>query len=225
MNRWAVVTTMIWLSPQIFVNENGYRKDMKNMKRNLCAHFVARNFLQNFALNGILLITVCCLFVLSQNSDQKIFLMILWKCPLISGPDGSLIHKCDCCPNYFRTTEERDAHTTTEHNDTVICDICEKPFRSSKSLQWHNYICHRERVPTQRKKVAEFKCKYCGRKYYMKKGLDIHIAEHGKCERPVVRIRYSIEMLWTSLNVSFDIRSRWQPRVPMRILLSDLFQN
>lgn len=51
---------------------------------------------------------------------------------------------------------------------------------SMSSGDENNYFSHREDDPATRKKGTEFECKLCGRIYYTQKGLDKHIARHGK---------------------------------------------
>lgn len=97
-----------------------------------------------------------------------------------AGPNLDRLEKCGCCAMFFRTTDERDAHMYAEHSDSINCDRCNKTFRSAKSLEKHNYIMHKEHVPLKPKKVPELKCHICGKRYFIQKGLDMHIAEHGK---------------------------------------------
>lgn len=177
VTQWAVMTRSI-VYPIMFVNldESRRNQDVDRLKKDLCANTVARDISQKFAWKDILLIMVYEELVYSNN--DKIFHL---KISIQTGADGSLLHKCECCPIYFKTAEERDVHTAAEHNETFVCEFCEKSFRSLKSLQWHNYLSHKDRVEKINiAKVAEFKCKYCDKKYLEKKGLDIHTAEHGK---------------------------------------------
>lgn len=67
------------------------------------------------------------------------------------GPDGSLVHKCQCCHKYFASTEERDTHMLDAHKDKLSCTICDKTFHSVKATQSH-YSYHHGR----RDKSGEF---------------------------------------------------------------------
>lgn len=73
------------------------------------------------------------------------------------GPDGRLIHKCDCCPIYFESTALRDAHHMTEHKERMTCKICNKIFRRYDTLGEHVRIQHKRSGPK-----IKFVCVKCG---------------------------------------------------------------
>lgn len=70
-----------------------------------------------------------------------------------------------------------------EHKEKITCEICEKSFRSIRGLHIHDHTYHADKVKKRRRNLSaekNFKCKYCRMKYSTQKGLDVHIAEHGK---------------------------------------------
>lgn len=69
-----------------------------------------------------------------------------------------------------------------EHTEKIVCEMCKKTFRSIGGLQFHNRTYHKGKETHRRRLNAEknFKCIYCRMRYFTKKGLDLHIAEHGK---------------------------------------------
>lgn len=69
------------------------------------------------------------------------------------GPDGSLVHRCDCCLKYFGSDEERNAHRDTEHKEKLSCRICNRTFGNLRCLAAHNRAHH---------KGKEVTCQKCG---------------------------------------------------------------
>lgn len=59
------------------------------------------------------------------------------------GPDGSRVHRCDCCPIYFQTAAERIAHTKTPHKDRLTCEFCNRSFINARALNGHRRVYHK----------------------------------------------------------------------------------
>lgn len=123
-----------------------------------------------------------------------------------SGPDGSLLHKCDCCPIHFKTAVDRTTHMAAAHKEKLTCKICDRSFRSRKALNGHIGARHKgpkkgtysqrsedesdhhgiigndhaSGVISRDRREKKFECKYCGKKYICPTGFDKHIVEHGK---------------------------------------------
>lgn len=60
-----------------------------------------------------------------------------WFCIKCSGPDGSLVHACDCCNTYFASAGERDAHHADVHKEKLTCNVCDKYFPKYETLVGH----------------------------------------------------------------------------------------
>lgn len=63
-----------------------------------------------------------------------------------------MVHKCDVCPIYFKTTAERAEHKLERHKVRLTCKICDKYFRTVKTLDSHNAAHHSGR--DKRKKLS-----------------------------------------------------------------------
>lgn len=68
------------------------------------------------------------------------------------GPDFDMVHKCDVCPIYFKTTAERADHKLVTHKVRLTCKICDKYFRTVKTLDSHKAAHHSGR--DRRKKLS-----------------------------------------------------------------------
>lgn len=117
------------------------------------------------------------------------------------------MHKCDVCPIYFQTTDERAEHKLKVHEEKMTCKICDKYFRTIKALEAHKVAYHWGRpkwelktaddaktaeendcestiVSKKCKKVQKhgkkFVCPHCSKPYSSKVGLKNHIPVHGR---------------------------------------------
>lgn len=79
------------------------------------------------------------------------------------GPNGGLTHKCSCCAIYFQTTEERDSHQFSAHEDRLICKIesCKKRFDNPEKLVSHTKYAHTNKKMSIKKYI--FVCQLCGK--------------------------------------------------------------
>lgn len=97
------------------------------------------------------------------NWESISFYTLVWFCvkhkQTTLGSDGSLVHKCECCPIYFKTKQERNEHTKTMHKHRVTCTICNKVYKNIDSLYSHRQLSHEKRE----KKVNNYFCAKCGK--------------------------------------------------------------
>lgn len=77
------------------------------------------------------------------------------------GPDGSLLIRCACCPQYFPDTNSCLQHQSTEHKDKLACKPCAKLFKRPELLMLHIKKEH-NREPIVKKKY-EYVCSLCGK--------------------------------------------------------------
>lgn len=55
-----------------------------------------------------------------------------------AGPDGKLVHKCDCCrKKYFATAEEKEQHKKDVHLDELTCPHCKEECSNRNMLRMH----------------------------------------------------------------------------------------
>lgn len=78
------------------------------------------------------------------------------KISIATGPDGSLRYRCECCPIYFQTSDDRNWHLETVHQEKIICTVCDKTFRKMVSLKSH-YKAHHK----WQEKIQQFVCMKC----------------------------------------------------------------
>ncbi|KXJ81347.1 hypothetical protein RP20_CCG020320 [Aedes albopictus] len=69
----------------------------------------------------------------------------------LHGPDGRLIHKCQCCAIHFETEEEVLYHGRMEHPERLLCYECDIVFREHEKLTeeevlYHGRMEHPERL-------------------------------------------------------------------------------
>lgn len=76
-----------------------------------------------------------------------------------TGPDGNLVHKCDCCFIYFESEQERNEHREAEHKEKLTCFSCVRTFGNLRCLQAHNRTHHKG----EKKEVTCHKCGECAR--------------------------------------------------------------
>ena len=79
------------------------------------------------------------------------------------GTKGDLLHKCTCCPLYFLTVIEMEAHQYSEHEDRLVCKVedCNKRFDSPEKLLSHSKYAHMNRKASLKK--YNFVCQLCGK--------------------------------------------------------------
>lgn len=79
------------------------------------------------------------------------------------GPNGELTHKCSCCAIYFQTSEERDSHQFSTHEDRLICKIesCKKRYDNPEKLVSHTKYAHTDKKMSIKKYI--FVCQLCGK--------------------------------------------------------------
>lgn len=107
----------------------------------------------------------------------------------VHGKEGNLIHKCNCCSLYFRTTDEMENHQIESHADRLVCDVedCQKRFDHPEKLFSHKKYSHSEKK-LQPKKYS-FVCAVCGRNFNTKVALSDH--ERSNCgKNPIYKCEY-----------------------------------
>lgn len=138
-----------------------------SMRENLSANIVAGNTVRKKDWIDTMKITVKLIptiFQLLLYSLIFVYEKIQFHAIIRLGPDGSLVHRCDCCTIYFKTTEERDAHSQTAHKEKAVCKICNQTFRSLFRLQQHDRSFHAEGKPKIKRKPIKqhYFCAKCG---------------------------------------------------------------
>lgn len=82
----------------------------------------------------------------------------------ISGSDGTLIFKCQCCPRYFVSVDDMELHKTNQHTDILTCNVCQKRFKDPESL--HNHVKY---VHEKQKKTKTYQmCPKCGKFHWIR---------------------------------------------------------
>lgn len=77
---------------------------------------------------------------------------------IISGPDGSLVYRCEfSCPIFFKSRVERDEHALDIHKNGLICSVCEKLHKTRKNRDACVRAHHHPPV-----KKTPFVCTKCG---------------------------------------------------------------
>lgn len=79
----------------------------------------------------------------------------------VHGPNGDLVFKCSCCPQYFKEFSEVQTHQSTEHEDRLTCGNCKKQFDHPEKLVSHSRYAHKERKMLTKKYL--FMCQLCGK--------------------------------------------------------------
>lgn len=114
-----------------------------------------------------------------------------------------MVHKCDVCLVYFKTTAERAEHKLERHKVRLTCKICDKYFRTVKTLDSHNSAHHSGRDKrkkfsrgdeddacdddagvTKKRKIQDdkqqpFECGFCDKRFTSPEGLYRHKLFHG----------------------------------------------
>lgn len=82
----------------------------------------------------------------------------------VAGVDGSLIHKCVCCPTYFATLAEVQKHQLAIHGDKLSCRKCNKVFKEPDNLSAHIRYAHGRltNVSKEPPKKYLYVCPRCG---------------------------------------------------------------
>lgn len=81
------------------------------------------------------------------------------NCALISGNEGKLIHKCQCCPQYFASVQEMEQHKSDQHAEILTCNVCQKRFKDPESLHNHVKFVHGKQKKTKTYQM----CPKCGK--------------------------------------------------------------
>lgn len=161
------------------------------MNGNSSANIVTKNTLPRSLWSTTWLITV-----IPDNLRQKSYLPTQHIYLLLPGPDGSLVHPCNCCLKFFKTAQERDVHKEAEHKEKLSCKMCDRSFGNLRSLQGHNRARHRgpdcnllhrcdccfEYFKTVQERDVhrevdhrdELTCKKCNRNFVNLRSLEIH---------------------------------------------------
>jgi hypothetical protein len=84
---------------------------------------------------------------------------------LLHGPDGNLMHKCNCCMLYFESHKEMESHLFAEHLKTLTCPFeeCEKVFDYPHKVKKHVLFAH-SNGKNYKQTVQDFSCEKCGNK-------------------------------------------------------------
>lgn len=100
----------------------------------------------------------------------------LEKHVLLHGPDGTLLHKCSCCPRHFETPEDVRRHAIDDHGGYLQCQICAKVFRKHCLLKKHVRQTHEG---TQKTRKYHYVCPKCGKAFSSRGGVSDH--ERSQC--------------------------------------------
>lgn len=132
-----------------------FRRSVELRRKNMYANIVAGNIFAQLASINILLNTVNTYII--AFSIHLIVFEFYHILTIRSGPDGSLVHRCECCPIYFKTTDERDEHHIAVHKMELSCNICNKFCTKLNNLYKHQRYCL-----TGPEKRSNFVCAKCG---------------------------------------------------------------
>lgn len=150
----------IVLSSYVYDNSNRYRKPQKDLDWK--CRFCARKYTSKR---------------LAERHER------------VHGPNGDLLHKCSCCPLYFQSLIETEAHQYSEHEDRLVCKVesCSRKFDHPDKRLSHTKYSHSNKKPLIKK--YNFVCQLCGRNFNTKVALSDH--ERSDCGKaPIYQCSY-----------------------------------
>lgn len=80
------------------------------------------------------------------------------------------LYPCKLCSYAGRTASAVYVHMSTHANDSYVCEICSKIFKSNRNLNDHLRRVH--------SKIKRHHCTYCDKKFVDKYMLKVHIRSH-----------------------------------------------
>lgn len=125
----------------------------------------------------------------------------LEKHVLLHGPDGRLIHKCQCCAQHFETEEEVLLHGKTEHPERLLCVECDIVFREHEKLVRHR---NQQHVEEKIIKKYHYVCPICGKSFSSRAAVSDH--ERSNCGRNPI---YTCEICLKSFHTSSSLKNHY----------------
>lgn len=125
----------------------------------------------------------------------------LEKHVILHGPDGRLIHKCQCCALHFETEEEVLYHGKVEHPDRLLCYECDIVFREHEKLVRHRNHQH---VGEKIIKKYHYVCPTCGKSFSSRAAVSDH--ERSNCGRNPL---YQCEVCLKSFHTASSLKNHY----------------
>lgn len=183
MREWALTTMMMWKCfnatnvPANFVIVdhiwsiwiNIITKMNQAYRLPIGEHRKRPRSIVNIVRKNIRVIS-CCenmlrIMVGTKNRESFVFHTFGYKCCLrfslfLLGPDGTLIHRCTCCPLYFATADETQKHQLEKHKVKLTCSYCNKIFKDPECVGAHVRYVHTKKAAPPKKYI--YVCTKCG---------------------------------------------------------------